>query len=41
MFEPSSVSLYKVPQLINWTRTQAMNDADEVIAEILSTAREH
>jgi len=41
MFEPSSVSLYKVPQLINWTRTQAMNDADEVIAEILSTARQH
>jgi hypothetical protein len=41
MFEPSSVSLYKVPQLINWTRTQAMNDADDVIAEILSTARQH
>lgn len=41
MFEPSSVSLYKVPQLINWTRTQAMNDADEVIAEILSAARQH
>jgi hypothetical protein len=41
MFESSSVSLYKVPQLINWTRTQAMNDADEVIAEILTTARQH
>lgn len=36
IFGPSSVSLYKVPQLINWTRTQAMNDADDVIAEILS-----
>jgi len=38
IFAPSSISLYKVPQLINWTRTQAMNDADDVIAEILSTA---
>lgn len=35
-FGPSSISLYKVPQLINWTRTQAMNDADDMIAEILS-----
>ena len=41
IFGPSSVSLYKVPQLINWTRTQAMNDADDMIAEILSTARQH
>ena len=38
-FEPSSISLYKVPQLINWTRTQAMNDADDMIAEILSMER--
>lgn len=41
MFEPSSVSLYKVPQLINWTRTQAMNDADEMIAEILFRAKHY
>jgi uncharacterized protein (DUF2249 family) len=41
IFGPSSVSLYKVPQLINWTRTQAMNDADDMIAEILSRARQH
>jgi len=41
IFAPSSVSLYKVPQLINWTRTQAMNDADEMIAEILSTTKQH
>lgn len=41
MVKPSSVSLYKVPQLINWTRTQAMNDADDIIAEILSTAEQH
>ncbi len=39
IFAPSSVSLYKVPQLINWTRTQAMNDADDMIAEILATAK--
>jgi hypothetical protein len=39
MFAPSSVSLYKEPQLINWTRTQAMNDADEMIAEILLRVR--
>jgi len=41
IFGPSIVSLYKVPQLINWTRTQAMNDADDMIAEILSIARQH
>lgn len=41
IFSSSSVSLYKVPQLINWTRTQAMNDADDMIAEILSTERQH
>jgi hypothetical protein len=41
MFGPSSVFLYKVPQLINWTRTQAMNDADDMIAEILSTAKQY
>lgn len=28
--------IYKVPRLINWTRTQALNDADELIAEVLS-----
>jgi hypothetical protein len=41
IFELSGVSLYKVPQLINWTRTQAMNDADEMIAEILSKAGQY
>jgi hypothetical protein len=38
-FGTSSISLYKVPHLINWTRTQAMNDADDMIAEILSRRR--
>ncbi len=41
MFGPSSISLYKVPHLINWTRTQAMNDADDMIAEILSIAGQY
>ncbi|MEO8973110.1 MAG: hypothetical protein ABI406_16105, partial [Ktedonobacteraceae bacterium] len=41
IFGPSSVALYKVPQLINWTRTQAMNDADDMIAEILSAPRQY
>lgn len=40
IFEASSISFYKVPQLVNWTRTQAMNDADDMIAEILSSARQ-
>ncbi len=39
MFGPSSISLYKMPHLINWTRTQAMNDADDIIAETLSMER--
>ncbi len=38
LFGRSSISLYKVPQLINWTRSQAMNDADDMIAETLSTS---
>jgi hypothetical protein len=37
--EPSGLSLYKMPHLINWTRTQAMNDADDIITEILSLGR--
>jgi hypothetical protein len=39
VFGPSSISLYKVPHLINWTRTQAMNDADDMVTEILSRRR--
>ena len=39
IFAPSSVSFYKEPLLINWTRTQAMNDADDVTADILFKMR--
>ncbi|HMH09606.1 MAG TPA: N-6 DNA methylase [Candidatus Nitrosopolaris rasttigaisensis] len=36
IFEGSKVHIYKMPYLINWTRTQALNDADDLIAEILA-----
>jgi hypothetical protein len=40
IFEDSRVYICKSPRLIDWTRTQAMNDSDDIIAEILSTKRE-
>lgn len=40
IFERTRIHIYKVRRLINWTRTQAMNDADDIIAEILSSARD-
>ncbi|HEY1352162.1 MAG TPA: hypothetical protein VGF67_21300 [Ktedonobacteraceae bacterium] len=39
IFRPSRISLYKEPHLINWTCTQAMYDADDMIAELLSMER--
>lgn len=36
IFEGTKVHLYKAPHLLNWTRTQALNDADDLIAEILA-----
>jgi transcriptional regulator with XRE-family HTH domain len=39
IFEGSSVHIYKEPRLINWTKSQALNDADDIIAEALSTVR--
>jgi hypothetical protein len=36
IFEDSRVYICKSPRLIDWTRTQALNDADDIIAEILS-----
>ena len=39
VFEGSSVHIYKKPLLINWTNTQALNDADDIIAESLYPAR--
>ena len=40
IFEDSRVYIIKAPRLIDWTRTQALNDADDSIAEILSANRE-
>jgi methylase of polypeptide subunit release factors len=40
IFEDSKVYICKSPRLIDWTRTQALNDSDDMIAEILSANRE-
>ncbi|NES24133.1 MAG: N-6 DNA methylase [Symploca sp. SIO3E6] len=39
IFEDSRVYICKSPRLIDWTRTQALNDSDDIIAEILSANR--
>jgi N-6 DNA Methylase len=39
IFEESKMHICKSPRLIDWTRTQALNDADDIIAEILSASR--
>jgi type I restriction-modification system DNA methylase subunit len=39
IFEDSKIHICKSPRLIDWTRTQAMNDADDIIAEIISAKR--
>lgn len=36
IFSGPTVRMYKTPRLTEWTRTQALNDADDLIAEILS-----
>ena len=36
IFDGPKVHIYKVPRLINWTKTQALNDADDLIAEVLA-----
>ncbi|HEX7722400.1 MAG TPA: N-6 DNA methylase [Pyrinomonadaceae bacterium] len=38
IYEDDSVQIFKAPRLMDWTRTQALNDADEIIAEILEGA---
>lgn len=37
VFEESAIQLFKSPRLMDWTRTQALNDADDIIAEILTS----
>jgi hypothetical protein len=36
VFEEDTVQVFKSPRLMDWTRTQALNDADTIIAEILA-----
>lgn len=36
VFEEDTVQVFKSPHLMDWTRTQALNDADAIIAEILA-----
>ena len=36
IFDGSKVYICKTPRLIDWTRTQALNDSDDLIAEVLS-----
>ena len=36
IFDGSSLYICKTPRLIDWTKTQALNDADDLIAEVLS-----
>jgi hypothetical protein len=35
VFGDDTVQLFKPPRMMDWTRTQALNDADTIIAEIL------
>lgn len=40
IFGDERVYIFKSPRLIDWTRTQALNDCDDIISEILSANRE-
>ncbi len=40
IFDDSRVYICKSSRLIDWTRTQALNDSDDIIAEVLSANRE-
>ena len=37
LFDGPRIHLYKSPRLIDWTRTQAMNDAGDIIEEVLTS----
>jgi hypothetical protein len=39
VFKDDAVQIFKAPRLMDWTRTQALNDADDVIAEILTNGK--
>lgn len=35
VYEEDTIQIFNAPRLMDWTRTQALNDADRIIAEIL------
>jgi len=35
LFDGPRIHIYKLPRLIDWTRTQAMNDAGDILGEVL------
>ena len=37
LFDGPHIHLYKSPRFIDWTRTQAMNDAGDIIEEVLTS----
>ena len=37
LFDGPRIHLHKSPRLIDWTRTQAMNDAGDIVGEVLAT----
>lgn len=41
LFDGPRVFLYKLPRIIDWTQTQAMNDASEIIGQSVMAAKEH
>lgn len=40
LFEGSRIHIYKAPRLIDWTRTQAMIDAADIIGQAIEQARD-
>lgn len=38
LFDGPNIYIYKSPRLIDWTRTQALNDANDIIGQIYSTS---
>lgn len=36
LFTDDAIQIFKAPRLMDWTQTQALNDADDLIAEILA-----
>ncbi len=37
LFDGPRIHLYKLPRLVDWTRTQAMNDAGDIVEEVIGS----